>query len=233
MPTRAELVGERPGDRLGQLDVVDRAERERPGTELPRVASSRVTSPPSSSIATTVAADTRSEAVSRCSCSGSSHVAREEHDPTETVVELAEEPVRAQRAPRTRAGCRRVREPFERGAHPLTAPAVRPNAIRRWTSRKKTTTGIAVSVEAAISAAPVGVPARPVEVREPDGDRLVRLVAEQHAREDVLVPGRDEREHRRGDEARARRAAAGSARTRRAGSSRRPSPPPRAPSGSR
>ena len=45
-----------------------------------------------------------------------------------------------------------AREPLERAAHPLTAPAVRPKAIRRWTSRKKTTTGIAVSVEAAISA---------------------------------------------------------------------------------
>ena len=37
-----------------------------------------------------------------------------------------------------------------KGSHPLTAPDVSPNAIRRWTSRKKTTTGIAVSVEAAI-----------------------------------------------------------------------------------
>src|SRR5205823_4913974 len=42
-------------------------------------------------------------------------------------------------------------EPLEL-AHPRTAPAVRPNAMRRWTSRKKTTTGIAVSDEAAISA---------------------------------------------------------------------------------
>src|SRR5262249_17400973 len=45
-------------------------------------------------------------------------------------------------------------EPIETrvGRHPLTAPAVRPNAMRRWTSRKKNTTGIAVSVEAAIRA---------------------------------------------------------------------------------
>jgi hypothetical protein len=35
---------------------------------------------------------------------------------------------------------------------PFTAPAVSPKAIRRWTSRKKMTTGIAVSVDAAISA---------------------------------------------------------------------------------
>src|SRR5207302_7486756 len=51
----------------------------------------------------------------------------------------------------------KAREDARRGellqiAHPRTAPEVRPNAIRRCTSRKKTTTGIAVSVEAAISA---------------------------------------------------------------------------------
>ena len=121
-----------------------------PGSELPRLASSRVTSPPSSSIATTVAADTRSDAVSACSCSGSVDVAREQHDAAEPVVELALEP----------GGCRRpgearqdapVRQALERAAHPLVAPAVRPKAILRWTSRKKATTGIAVSVEAAIS----------------------------------------------------------------------------------
>ena len=36
--------------------------------------------------------------------------------------------------------------------HPFTAPAVSPKAIRRCTSRKKTITGIAVSVEAAMRA---------------------------------------------------------------------------------
>ncbi len=41
-----------------------------PGSELPRLASRRVTSPPSSSIATTVAAETLSDPVSACSCSG-------------------------------------------------------------------------------------------------------------------------------------------------------------------
>ena len=35
---------------------------------------------------------------------------------------------------------------------PSPRPAVSPKAIRRWTSRKKMTTGIAVSVDAAISA---------------------------------------------------------------------------------
>ena len=41
--------------------------------------------------------------------------------------------------------------------HPFTAPAVSPKAIRRWTKRKKATTGIAVSVDAAIKA-PQSVP---------------------------------------------------------------------------
>ena len=59
-------------------------------------------------------------------------------------------------------------EPLELRAHPLTAPAVSPNAIFRCTSRKKITTGIAVSVDAGHQPAPVGVPARAVEVREPD-----------------------------------------------------------------
>src|SRR5581483_7016452 len=41
---------------------------------------------------------------------------------------------------------------WERWFYPRTAPAVSPNAILRCTSRKKMTTGIAVSVEPAISA---------------------------------------------------------------------------------
>src|SRR6476620_10675037 len=36
--------------------------------------------------------------------------------------------------------------------------------------------------------APVDLPARAVEVREPDGDRLLRLVVEQDVGEDELVP---------------------------------------------
>src|SRR5580765_2920264 len=49
--------------------------------------------------------------------------------------------------------------------------------------------------------APVDLPARAVEVREPDGDRLLRLVVEQDVGEDELVPARDEDEHGRRDEA--------------------------------
>ena len=50
-------------------------------------------------------------------------------------------------APAITTARRRRRE----AAHPLTAPDVSPNAMRRWTRRKKITTGIAVSVDAAIS----------------------------------------------------------------------------------
>src|SRR5947208_10355191 len=44
--------------------------------------------------------------------------------------------------------------------------------------------------------APVDEAISSVEVREPDGDRLRPPVVEQGAREDVLVPARDEREDR-------------------------------------
>ena len=50
------------------------------------------------------------------------------------------------------------------------------------------TTGIAVSVDAAISAPQSVLPARAEEVREPDRDRLLRLVVQEDAGEDVLVP---------------------------------------------
>src|SRR6476619_1653732 len=50
-------------------------------------------------------------------------------------------------------------------------------------------------------AAPVDLAARAVEVREPDGDRLLRLVVEQDVGEDELVPARDEDEHGGRDEA--------------------------------
>ena len=79
------------------------------------------------------------------------HVAREEDDAAEAGVELAPKPLR-RREPREPGQDAPVREPRELGAHPRTAPAVSPNAIRRCTSRKKMTTGIAVSVEAAMRA---------------------------------------------------------------------------------
>src|SRR5581483_8110048 len=77
------------------------------------------------------------------------HVAREQHDAAEPRRDLAPHPL-GRREP-LEAGEQAA--PGERGeAHPLTAPAVRLNAIFRCRSRKKTTTGTAVRVEAAMSA---------------------------------------------------------------------------------
>src|SRR5262245_54271124 len=49
---------------------------------------------------------------------------------------------------------------------------------------------------------PVDEAVAAVQEREPDGDRLLRAVVKKGAREDVLVPARDEREHRGRDETR-------------------------------
>ena len=79
-------------------------------------------------------------------------VPREEDDPAEPLPQPTKHPVRRARPLEAREDARE-REPVELGGcHPLTEPAVSPNAILRCTSRKKITTGIAVSVDAAISA---------------------------------------------------------------------------------
>ena len=129
-----------------------------PGYELPLAASSRVTSPPSSSIATsTRPALGPQRGRQRRHLLAVADVAREEHDAAEPL---------GRAAARTQSGAVVAGEARERGRpprplelarSPLTAPAVSPNAIFRCTIRKKTITGIAISVEPAISAAPVGV----------------------------------------------------------------------------
>ena len=120
-----------------------------PGKELPVAASSLVTSPPSSSIATRISRSPRRRAVRAASCSGSRDVVGEERDPAEAALELSQHPVGHVVAGKARqqAG---AGEPLD-VRHDLTAPAVSPKAIRRCTSTKKTTTGSAVSVAPAIS----------------------------------------------------------------------------------
>src|SRR5262249_22868383 len=81
----------------------------------------------------------------RGECLGGLSVVSEEHDAAAARGKEPPNPVRRLRAGEAREDDRRAE------AHPRTAPAVSPNAIRRWTSRKKTTTGMAVSVDAAIS----------------------------------------------------------------------------------
>ncbi len=73
-----------------------------------------------------------------------------EHDTAEAVREPPSHPVGHDRALEARKNAARG-ELLEIGHQALTAPAVRPKAIFRCTSRKKITTGIAVSVEAAMS----------------------------------------------------------------------------------
>src|SRR5581483_8388489 len=78
-------------------------------------------------------------------------VVGEQTEAEPTALDEPAGPVRDVGAGETRKQARRS-ETRERTAHPRTAPAVRPKAIRRCTSRKKITTGTAVSVEAAIRA---------------------------------------------------------------------------------
>ena len=121
-----------------------------PGYELPCSASSRVTSPPSSSIEISSSGrSARSAPVSSRELLGIADVVGEERDPAEPSLEPARHPVRddVTREARLEAG----RSEAVELAHCLTAPAVRPKAIRLCTSTKKSTTGRAVSVAAAIS----------------------------------------------------------------------------------
>ena len=121
-----------------------------PGYELPAAASSRVTSPPSSSVAIRNAGRSLvAAAPSRRSAGRASRMFL----PNSTTPPS---PRSTQRSRLSGASCpsnpgRRQRGGELLGRHPRTAPAVRPNAIRRCTSTKKTTTGSAVSEAAAIS----------------------------------------------------------------------------------
>ena len=95
--------------------------------------------------------------------------------------------------------------------HALTAPAVSPNEIFRCTSRKKTTTGIAISVEPAISA-PQSVCL--LDPRKYDSHTVTVCFAWSLSRTRAKMYSfqhRDEREHRRRDEAGRDRAATGCA----------------------
>ena len=142
----------------------------------------------------------RSAPHSSPSCSGSSTLRANSTTPPRPALEPGQHPVAAPRGRRSREEAAPPRAGRAASLNPCTAPAVSPNAILRCTSRKKMITGIAISVEPP-SAPPQSVfRLVPSEVREPDRDRLLRLVVQQDAREDVLVPARDEREDRGRDE---------------------------------
>ena len=143
-----ELARDRRGDLLGQLDVVDGAER-----QVPRVRAAAVRLEPGDVAALLVDRDEDVAGLpqprrQRRELSGIADVVGEERDPAEPALEPPENPVGdlvAGEARQQAAGG----EPLD--AHDLTAPAVRPKAIRRCTSTKKMTTGTAVSVAPAIS----------------------------------------------------------------------------------
>ncbi len=74
-----------------------------------------------------------------------------QHHPAEAFGEATAHPVRHGRPLEAREDAGRG-EPLELVRHAFTAPAVRPDRIFRCSARKKNTTGIAVSVDAAMSA---------------------------------------------------------------------------------
>src|SRR5206468_4624661 len=136
---------------LGEVDVVDDPERVVPGVgaagiELkPRhVAAFLVDSDHESGPRSTKGSGQRSRLLRIAD------VAREEADAAEPGVEPPLEP--AGRLEPDESGQQAADgEPLDLRAHPRTAPAVRPKAILRCTSTKKTTTGSAASVAPAIS----------------------------------------------------------------------------------
>ena len=115
-----------------------------------------------------------------------------------------------------------------RSRQPFTAPATSPDVILFCTNRKKTMTGIAMSVDAGHDDAPVGGAVGLDQALQPQRQRALRGVGHDDERERVLVPrlqepvdaGRDQP----GRQQRERDPEEGGG----AGAARRPSRPPRA-----
>ena len=147
---RGQLARDRACDRLGQRHVVDGAEREVAGVRAavlglePRHVAALLVD--------------RDQELGPLGAKGArqlgelsriADVVGEEGDPAQPPLEPARDPVRDDVTGEARLQTGRS-EAVEL-AHCLTAPAVRPKAIRRCTITKKMTTGRAVSVAAAIS----------------------------------------------------------------------------------
>ncbi len=147
---RRELGAERGRDPLGELDVVDDTERAVAG-----VGAARCSLESGDVAALLVDRDHgvgllgEEIARQRCQLLAALDVPGVEHDPSEALGQPAQHPVGRPRPLEAGKDAGRG-EPLELARHALTAPAVRPNAIFRCTRRKKMTTGIAVSVEAAM-----------------------------------------------------------------------------------
>ena len=146
-----ELRPERCRDAVGELDVVDRAQR---AVARIRAAAGRLE--PCDVAAFLVDRDEHMLALctevrrQRTQLVATLDIPGVQDHSAEPVREPPTHPVGDARALEARKDAGRG-EPLELRTHALTAPAVSPKAIFRCTSRKKITTGIAVSVEAAIS----------------------------------------------------------------------------------
>ena len=150
-PGSSELRAHGRPDALGQVDVVHDAER-----AVPRVRASGRGLEPRHVATLLVDRDQQVVALGaqvvrqRAQLLGALDVPCVQDDAAEAFSEAPANPVGRHRA--FEAGKDAARgQSLELGVHALTAPAVSPNAIFRCTSRKKITTGIAVSVDAAIS----------------------------------------------------------------------------------
>ena len=153
----AQIRGHRRRDLLRELDVVDGSEScvSRVRASGPRLQPRHVAAflvDPDEDVVPLGAQCPRSAVAADPGSRRSTRRGRRRPD----LARASAAPSRAAACPRTPGRCRTSRAArasrSSRRGHPLTEPAVRPKAIFRCTSRKNTTTGIAVSVDAAISA---------------------------------------------------------------------------------
>ena len=150
-PGRRQLAADRPSDAARQGGVVDRAEREVPRERAPARGLE-----PGDVAALLVGRHQQVRLLRTQRGRQCGHllrlgdVAGEEDDAAEALLQQSFQPVRNGLAEEAgeETGRRSGAEPAV--AHPRTAPAVSPNPIFRCTIRKKTITGIAISVEPAI-----------------------------------------------------------------------------------
>ena len=151
-PSLSEIGRDRRRDLLGQDDVVDRSERR---VSRIRAAGRSLEASHVTSLFVDRDQEVRSLGSQRCVQSSQLlpilDVPGVEDDATEPLREPSPKPVGYHRPLESREDASRSK-PLELWSlsHPFTAPAVSPNAIFRWTRRKKITTGIAVSVDAAM-----------------------------------------------------------------------------------
>src|SRR5882672_2219754 len=176
-----------------------------PGYELPDPASSRVTSPPSSSIPTSTSArSARMPSVSRASWARSRTLREKRTTPPSpsATSRRSQSGAETPRAPGKMQAEASRSSSLIRSRSSLDRPGRQPEGDLPLHEQEEDHHRDRGQRRAGHQPAPVRVAARARVVREPDGQRLLRLIREQDVGEDELVPRRDEREHRGGHEAR-------------------------------